>query len=184
MIKKLIQRLKDNNVKTTTSFENIDDAQIKICYDECEFNQEKDFDVITSVIEEKIKKSKVELAWILKKQKKFIWLSLLLYFIGAASVILFINLMPISSVMSALISLLYILLGNVTIQPIANKISNSICLKCDEIENLKKEMEKVIQCQKDKSNNCDNIEKVFINSDIKMKDEEAIDNNSNTSLDF
>ena len=104
------------------------------------FDQKNTFDPANEIFKEidlKINKENDELDMLIKKQKKFILKSLILYSLGAVGVILFNCLIAVSPVICAGLSLGYIILGNIIIQPIAKRFSSVISDKIKAIETLK-----------------------------------------------
>ena len=126
MIKKLIERNNKLINKTTQVDEN------------------KSFDVANEILKEidkKINKKNDEFEKLVKKQKKFIVLSLACYAVGATIVILLNSFFKLSSIVTASTSLGYIFLGNIMINLMAKLFSSSITNKVNEIEKLKQEKE-------------------------------------------
>jgi len=181
MIRKIIKRLKDNKIDENIKTQNFcREMQDKVYESDESVCEDKDcLNETINTLNDKIKKSNIELDMIYKKQKKFIWLSLLLYGCGAVFIILFNKLLSIPSVVSAFMSLGYIILGNIAINPIAKKFSNSICEKLKEIKDLKlskdeqlkkKNNATIIDCE------CKNIKQLNINDDANKNIEEVIEN--------
>ncbi len=175
MIRRFIERLKQcNNVNDVCHDEDDNDLRLK----RYQTSEDKNFNKTMIDIESKIEKAQIELGGVYMKQKRLIRLSLFLYSSCAAVVILFLKFVPLSSIVSVLVVLGYILLGTGVMNIMASRVSKLIRLKKEEIEELYKLKESIItDYNSAKTNNykeCKNID--IIKKEV-YENEQTIEHN-------